>query len=130
MEVRCTSVYDKECVCAICGDTKSIKSIEAGEVSMQRILYLCEECVEKVFNCLEREANGARVHDDSDVKCPFFLSRGKRSVLCEGITRASRVNTKFESRKLYENHKHEYCDRNFRECPLYRIIKDRYDKGD
>lgn len=61
-------------------------------------------------------------------QCPFFISSGKETVLCEGITNDCTVLLRFEAPEKRTVHRRHYCNNKYQECPMYKLLEDKYEK--
>jgi hypothetical protein len=67
------------------------------------------------------------MYDDVDVKCPFFLSSGKRKVSCEGITDDCTISLNFITRSKKLLHCEIFCNEHFKNCEIYRMLEEKYE---
>lgn len=67
------------------------------------------------------------MYDDVDVKCPFFLSSGKRKVSCEGITDDCTISLNFITRDKKRLHCEIFCNEHFKNCEIYRMLEEKYE---
>ena len=61
-------------------------------------------------------------------QCPFFISSGKETVLCEGITDDCSVTLRFTSPDKRTIYRRRYCNAHYEECSLYKLLEDKYEK--
>lgn len=59
-------------------------------------------------------------------QCPFFLSSGKETVLCEGITEDCTTTLRFINPGKRTLHRKRYCNASYVECPLYKLLEAKY----
>lgn len=67
-----------------------------------------------------------RIYDTCLAKCPFFISSGKKTVLCEGITDDCLQKLIFTSEEARNLHRKIFCDESFENCEIYKIVLDKY----
>lgn len=67
------------------------------------------------------------MYDDVDVKCPFFLSSGKRKVSCEGITDDCTISLNFFTRDKKRLHCGIFCNEHYKNCEIYRMLEEKYE---
>ncbi len=68
-----------------------------------------------------------KVDDLHLAKCPFFISSGRMSVLCEGITSCSNISVKFVSEKERNLHRQIFCDERYKNCEIFEILNKKYE---
>lgn len=69
-----------------------------------------------------------RIYDNCLAKCPFFLSSGRKNVLCEGITSECTINLLFESEETRNLHREIFCDARYKNCEIYNLLKAKYEE--
>jgi hypothetical protein len=67
------------------------------------------------------------MYDDVDVKCPFFLSSGKRKVSCEGMTDDCTISLNFVTREKKCLHCEIFCNEHYKNCEIYRMLEEKYE---
>lgn len=67
-----------------------------------------------------------RMYDTCLAKCPFFISSGKKNVLCEGITNDCAIDILFETEKARNLHRKIFCDSKYENCEIYRALEEKY----
>ncbi len=60
-----------------------------------------------------------------DVKCPFYKSEKDKSIKCEGLLSVFCVHS-FRGKQQKEKHERNFCKTNYRQCPHFKIINDKY----
>lgn len=66
---------------------------------------------------------------DYNAKCPFFLALfPEGGICCEGFGKASAVICVFSDLSHRREHFFEYCGGNYKNCPLAKIIFEKYQK--
>ena len=68
-----------------------------------------------------------KVDDLHLAKCPFFISSGRKSVLCEGITDCSNLSVKFASQEERNLHRRIFCDAKYKNCEIFGILEKKYE---
>lgn len=68
-----------------------------------------------------------RLYDSCLAQCPFFISSGKKNVLCEGITSDCTINIKFTSDEKRDLHRRIFCDAKYKNCEIFRILEKKYE---
>lgn len=64
---------------------------------------------------------------DYNAKCPFFRALfPEGGICCEGVGKASAVICVFSDLSHRREHFFEYCGGNFKNCPLAKIIYEKY----
>lgn len=66
--------------------------------------------------------------DDVYVKCPFFLSSGKRTISCEGITDDCTTILNFSSQEKRNLQRRIFCDDKYKCCEIYRMLREKYEE--
>lgn len=66
-------------------------------------------------------------YDDVDVKCPFFTSRSRRKIVCEGITDDCVNIISFFAPSKANLHCEVYCNDKFTYCEIYQMLKEKYE---
>ena len=66
--------------------------------------------------------------DDVDVRCPFFLSSGKRHITCEGITDDCTTTLNFASQEKRNMQRRIFCDDKYECCEIYRMLREKYEE--
>ena len=69
-----------------------------------------------------------RLYDTCFAQCPFFISSGKKNVLCEGITDDCTINLKFISEEKRDLHREIFCDARYQNCEIFRILEEKYEE--
>lgn len=69
-----------------------------------------------------------RMLDVIDAQCPFFVSSGKKSVTCEGITDDCTTCTVFVSEGKRNEHRRIFCDARYEYCEIYRMLEKKYEE--
>lgn len=67
-----------------------------------------------------------RLYDICLAKCPFFISSGKKNVLCEGITNDCNNNILFTTEQARNQHRRIFCDAKYENCELYKVLEEKY----
>lgn len=67
------------------------------------------------------------IYDDVQVLCPFFTSRSKHSIVCEGITDECSTIIKFSSIGKRQEHKRIFCDCKYTYCEVYKMLEKKYE---
>lgn len=60
-------------------------------------------------------------------QCPFFISSGKDTVLCEGITDDCSVLVRFNSPDKRTEYRRSFCNNKYQECPLFKLLEGKYE---
>jgi hypothetical protein len=68
-----------------------------------------------------------RLYDIQFAQCPFFISSGKKNVLCEGITDDCTINLKFTSEEKRDQHRRIFCDARYRYCEIFNLLEKKYE---
>ena len=68
-----------------------------------------------------------KVDDLHLAKCPFFISSGRKSVLCEGMNECSNISIKFVSEKERNLHRQIFCDERYKNCEIFEILNKKYE---
>ena len=71
-----------------------------------------------------------RTYNESNVKCPFFLCCGKKTITCEGITSDCRLKLLFIDEKNRELHREIFCDNKYQNCELYSMLEKKYEEDE
>lgn len=69
-----------------------------------------------------------RILDVSYARCPFFVSSGKKSVTCEGITDDCTTCLTFVSEETRNLHRRVFCDARYENCEVYRMLIQKYEE--
>ena len=57
-----------------------------------------------------------------DCLCPFFRSKGEKSICCEGFTDGNSVSVRYCSRKELEVQWDCFCCGRYENCEIYRMV--------
>ena len=66
-------------------------------------------------------------YSDVSAKCPFYKNSNPNCVTCEGIYNKSTVTTRFEHRNDLGNFRALFCDSNYQNCKIYRLLEKKYE---
>jgi hypothetical protein len=66
-------------------------------------------------------------YDSYKVRCPFFRDITKNTLRCEGII-SETITNNFALRSKNREHQLKYCQTDYEECPLYKILIKKYDE--
>lgn len=69
-------------------------------------------------------------YDDVNAICPFFLSGDKQRITCEGLIGRSRCINRFDYGKEREQYRNKYCDGDYDQCRIYRVLMEKYKEND
>jgi hypothetical protein len=69
-----------------------------------------------------------RTYNESNAQCPFFLSCGKVSISCEGITDDCKLKLLFNKEEDRELHREIFCDRTYKNCEIYSMLVKKYEE--
>ncbi len=69
-----------------------------------------------------------RIYDSCLAQCPYFLSSGKKNILCEGITEDCTINLKFVSEQKRNLHREIFCNANYKKCEIFNMLEKKYDE--
>lgn len=67
-----------------------------------------------------------RILDVRLAKCPFFISSGKKSVTCEGLTDDCTICLAFTTEEARNLHRKIFCDARYECCELYKVLEEKY----
>jgi hypothetical protein len=70
----------------------------------------------------------AKSYDEALILCPFFLSCGKKSISCEGITDDCTIFLRFDSKQKRDQHQKIFCNAKYDYCELFEIINRKYEE--
>lgn len=65
-------------------------------------------------------------YQDVNAICPFFLSGDKQRITCEGLIDKTKCINRFDFGKDREQYRSRYCDSNYEQCRIYRMLMDKY----
>ena len=68
-----------------------------------------------------------RTYDNCLARCPFFLTSGKKNVLCEGLTDDCTINLLFVSEEKRDLHRKIFCDARYKNCELFKLLEKKYE---
>lgn len=68
-----------------------------------------------------------RTNNEALVLCPFFLSCGKKSISCEGITDDCTNYMIFATKQKRDQHRNIFCNEKYTYCELYEILNRKYE---
>ena len=68
-----------------------------------------------------------RTYDICLAQCPFFISSGKKHILCEGVTDDCTIVLKFTSEKKRNSYREFFCDKNFKNCEICKTLYKTYE---
>ena len=68
-----------------------------------------------------------RTYDNCLAMCPFFLTSGKKNVLCEGLTDDCTINLLFVSEEKRDLHRKVFCDARYKNCELFKMLEKKYE---
>ncbi len=71
-------------------------------------------------------------YTSADVLCPYYEKDIPQtcSIVCEGILPGSRIKCYFQNRRAIQWHMGKYCAKDYRTCPWYVVMTDRYERED
>lgn len=64
------------------------------------------------------------------IQCPFFLFSGRKSIGCEGITDDCFIRLVFESEKPKKLHNKVFCESQYKNCEIYRMLMEKYEEDE
>ena len=60
------------------------------------------------------------------VQCPFYISSGQKSILCEGHAEGAKMETQFGRGEWKDQHMTDYCCTIYEDCPVYQLAMKKY----
>lgn len=68
-----------------------------------------------------------RIYDACHAKCPFFISSGKKNVVCEGLSEDCSVNLMFVSEEKRCSYRKTYCNSEYKTCTMFKLLDAKYE---
>lgn len=69
-----------------------------------------------------------RIYDVCHAKCPFFMTSGKRNVMCEGITNNCKIILDFSTEENRNKYRESFCDTlQYQKCNIYSTLIKKYE---
>lgn len=68
------------------------------------------------------EKHSPRIYRDPGVKCPFFKSRGRADVRCEGLLSGTVTEVRFRNATDWDAHLQTRCRAGYYHCGVYAAI--------
>lgn len=59
--------------------------------------------------------------------CPFYRSEDSQKIYCEGIGEGNAIHLAFGSKTHLKIHKDSYCDSEYGECPIAKMLNKKYE---
>lgn len=59
-------------------------------------------------------------------QCPFYLRHERNTISCEGLAFRTTIKTTYENQKKREKVMGDFCCEQYKKCPLYRAIYEKY----
>ena len=75
--------------------------------------------------CREDESGMARYFLSADALCPFYRKESTMAVVCEGVTKDSRIRQEF--RHGAANYKQSFCCADWKNCRVSRMLQEKYE---
>jgi hypothetical protein len=69
----------------------------------------------------------ARIQNDVEIKCPFYITIATKSITCEGITDECTTKLLFNTPKLRDKHCRIFCENKYQYCEIYRMLEAKYE---
>lgn len=69
-----------------------------------------------------------RTYNEPSILCPFYLSNGKRSISCEGITDECKITLLFKSQEERDKHRSIFCDAKYQNCEICAMLEKKYEE--
>ena len=69
-----------------------------------------------------------RVYDVCLAKCPFFITSGKKNIVCEGITDDCTTDILFISERKRNTYRRTFCDSRYQSCKVYELLLKKYEE--
>lgn len=66
--------------------------------------------------------------NDGDIKCPFYITRTKLSITCEGITDDCITKLLFKNSAKMEAQREIFCNERYTYCEIYNMLMKKYEE--
>lgn len=67
-------------------------------------------------------------NSSSKIVCPYFLTKARRSIRCEGVVDKCYTELSFRTDGERADHEDLYCECNYNECPIAKANNEKWDK--
>lgn len=66
-------------------------------------------------------------YDSVNTLCPFYKCENPLKIECEGVLEKSNIHNCFQDKPSKVRQKKHYCNKFYKECPLYKAINKKYE---